>query len=451
VDYGDDLNFCPQCGGELIRRESAGGMIGGAYRVIEPIGKGWAASVYRAEHVMMGRPTALKVVTSAAVAERDFVDRFREAAHLLSDLSDPRIATVHDMGIDLPNHIYVATDLVEGKSLAAIIREGGPLPPQKVLDIVRIVIKGLRTAHALGVIHGSIKPSNVIMGRDGPKIVDFATRRIISATGDESFTTMTSFGPVYGEPAYLAPEQVKGAAVTARTDVYGLGLLMYEMLTGGRPFRMELARLVADAQVETVPESPREFKPQLKIPKFIDMAVMRALSKDPDNRQQTVMGLYEELEGEIVAEKAPAAPSRPTVVVSKRRRPPARPPKKAPREVPAAARPARAPEEKAGGVAAAEVRGPRFMRYEGKQVKSVWPVAKDTVVIGRSSECDIVVDAPGVSRRHARVTVKPGRILVEDLGSLNGTYINDDAIKRGHIEDGDRLSLGNVDLYFRND
>lgn len=425
-------------------------MTGGAYRIVEPIGKGWAGVVYRAEHAMMGRPTALKIITSPAIAERDFVDRFREAAHLLSDLSDPRVATVHDMGIDPPNRIYIATDLVEGKSLAALLDEAGPMAPQKVLDIVRLVIRGLRAAHALGVVHGSIKPSNVIMSDDGPKIVDFAARRIVSATGDESFTKITAFGPVYGEPAYLAPEQVKGEEITERADVYGLGLLMYEMLTGGKPFRMDFDRLVAAAQVEKTPESPREFKPQLKIPKFMDVAVMRALSKSPVDRQQTVMGLYEELEGEIIAEKAPAAPARPTAIITKHRAAaPSRPKAEKPAQV---GEPQAAPTAKPAAEPEAPLaQGPRFILYEGKEVKAEYPVDKDTLVLGRSSECDIMIDDPSISRQHARVTVKPDRITIEDLSSLNGTYINDDAIKRGHIEDGDRVSLGSVDLYFRND
>lgn len=420
-------------------------MTGGAYRIVKPIGRGWAGVVYRAEHAMMGRPTALKIITSPAVAERDFIDRFREAAHLLSELSDPRVATVHDMGIDPPNRIYMASDLIEGKNLATLIDEGGPMAPQKVLDIVRVVIRGLRAAHALGVVHGSIKPSNIIMSDDGPKIVDFATRRIASATGDEALTKITAFGPVYGELAYLAPEQVKGEEVTDRTDVYGLGLLMYEMLTGGKPFRMDFDRLVAAAQVEKVPESPREFKPQLKIPKFMDVALMRALSKNPADRQQTVMGLYEELEGEIVAEKAPAAPAKPATGVTKRHaRVPS--PQKAERPAPPP-KPAAKPPEPVAPVA----QGPRFVLYDGKEVKAEYPVDKDTIVLGRALECDITIDDASISRQHARVTLKPDRITIEDLGSLNGTYINDDAIKRGHIENGDRVSIGSVDLYFRDD
>ncbi len=446
----------------LVRRESSSGLIGGAYRIVEPVGRGWAGVVYRAEHVMMGRMTSLKVVTSAGVASSDFIDRFREAAHLLSELSDPRIATIHDMGIEPPNRIYIAADLIEGKSLAAIIAESGPLPPQKVLDVVRAIIKGLQTAHALGVVHGSIKPSNIIISEEGPHIVDFAARRIISATGDEAFTTMTSFGPVYGEPAYLAPEQVKGAEVTAKTDVYGLGLLMYELLTGAKPFRMELPHLVAAAQVETPAEPPREFKPWLKVPKFIDVAVMRALSKDPGHRQGSAKDLHDELEGEIVPEKEPAAPGRPARaatrpaagVPGRAKEPTKAPPRTEAKPVsPGEDEPKRAaaaaPDDAEAKAAAPG--GPRLVLYERKKVRAVYPLAGETTLIGRAGECDIIIDDPSISRRHARVTIKQGRVTVEDLGSLNGTFINGDAVERGHVEHADRLSLGSVDLYFQDD
>ncbi|MCD6404291.1 MAG: zinc-ribbon domain-containing protein, partial [Planctomycetes bacterium] len=161
AEYGDDVVFCPQCGKRLVQVEAGRGeIVGGAYRIIEPMGSGWAGVVFKAEHVMMGRATALKVISSTAVSEAGFVDRFREAAHLLSDLSDPRIATVHDMGTDPSSRVFIASEFVEGKSLAAIIEETGLFAPQHFLDIIRPVIQGLESAHALGVIHGSLKPSN---------------------------------------------------------------------------------------------------------------------------------------------------------------------------------------------------------------------------------------------------------------------------------------------------
>lgn len=451
VDYGDDLNFCPTCGSELLARHAgAGGLIGGAYRIFEPIGKGWAGIVYRAEHAMMGRPTALKVITSPLVSDPGFMGRFREAAHLLSDLCDPHIATVHDMGLELPNRVYVAMELVKGKSVAAMIREGGPIGPQRVLDIARDLIKGLRAASVLGVVHGSIKPSNVMVSEDPPevKILDFAARRIVAALSDESFTVNTPYGPVYGDTSYLAPEQVKGEAVGEHSDVYNIALVMYEMLTGAKPFRQASAGEIARAQVETVPKSPREFKRQLRIPKFMDKAVVRALAKDPDDRQASLTGLFEDLQGEILPEEAPR-PQHRTVIMPR----PARPtrPKAAPKSVPkrsAAGKPIEevwVPEQEIGF----KEEGPRLVSFKGKKVVAVYPVDKQTLLVGRSSECDIAIDDSSISRVHARITVKSGRYIVEDMGSLNGTYKNDDGIKIAHIEDGDQISFGSVDLIFR--
>lgn len=453
VDYGDDLNFCPTCGSELLARHAGtGGIIGGAYRIFEPIGKGWAGVVYRAEHTMMGRPTALKVITSPLVSDPGFMERFRQAAHLLSDLRDPHIATVHDMGLELPNRVYVAMELVNGKSIASMIREGGPIGPQRVLDITRDLIKGLRAANVLGVVHGSVKPSNVMVLEDSPKvkILDFAARRIVASLSDESFTVDTPYGPVYGDTSYLAPEQVKGEAVDECGDVYNIGLVMYEMLTGAKPFRQASAGEIARAQVETVPKSPREFKRQLRIPKFMDKAVVRALAKDPDDRQASLTGLFDELQGEIISEEAPG-PRRRTVIMPRPGKPTR--PKAAPKSVPKRAATGKpiekvwVPENEVGF----KDEGPRLVRFKGKKISAVYPIEKQALLVGRSSECDITINDASMSRVHARITVKSGRYFVEDLGSLNGTYKNDDGIKRGHIEDGDQVSFGSVDLIFRAD
>ncbi len=327
----------------------------------------------------------------------------------------------------------------------------------------------------MGIIHGSLKPSNIIVSDDvhaGPRIVDFGTRRIVAALQDELFAVKTPYGLVYGELAYLAPEQIIGEPTDARTDVYAVGLIMYELLTGARPFRQEDPADLAAAQVDERALAPRDFKPQLKIPKFMEKAIMNALEKKPRKRQDGAGELLEQLQGEIVPEeaepksvwqraKAAVAPK----PAAKEEAPP--PPPLVPEETPdaaskTAARPTVAPQVAAegarpsGGAAgmppapAAEMTGPRFVLYEGKEVKEAWPVVKDEMRVGRSAECDIAIDDRTVSRVHARISRRPDRIVVEDLNSLNGTYINDDAIKRGHVEDGDVVSFGNVALIFRN-
>ncbi len=424
-------------------------MVGGLYRIAETIGRGWAATVYRAEHVMMGRAIALKVVTSDAAADEAFSERFREAARHLSELTNECIATVHDMGTDPPNRVYTVTELVNGRSLADIISDGGAMPPQRVLDIVRPLLKALYCAHVLGVVHGSLKPSNVIIPADGgpPKLLDFGARRIVAALFDEDFTTMTPYGPVYGEVAYLAPEQIRGAEITERVDVYAVGLLMYEMLTGARPFRSESPRGLAREQVETVPESPRGFAQQLRIPKFIDRAVMRALEKNPGHRPQSAARLLEELQGEIVTEQAPAARTAVTRLVPSEARPERPPAAAAPAEEPAPVEkpPAEAPPEEP------VKKAPRLVLYKGDEVLKEFPIDKQTLTVGRAHDCEIPLEDSSISRHHARITVRPDRIVVEDLNSLNGTYINEDGIRRGHIENGDRVSFGTVDLVFRDD
>lgn len=470
TEYGDDISFCPSCGARLVPGGlRKGEIIGSAYRIIDMIGRGWAGTVYRAEHSMMGRPTALKIVSSPLASEPGFLERFRQAARFISDIESPHVAMVHDLAIDPPNRVFVASELIEGMSLARILLDEGPQSAQRVLDIVRLVIEGLKSIHQTGAAHGCIKPANILIprGSDNPKIVDFACLRIVTALGDRSFATVTSFGTVFGEIAYLAPEQITGGQADVRTDIYALGLTMYEVLTGSRPFRHESPAELAKAHVQEKPVPPREFKPQLRIPKFIEKAVMQALEKDPSRRQQSAGMLAEQLQAEIVQEELPARPverprERPVVLM------PAQPAAQKEFELlPADDKPpeARAPHATvvAGGpprsVAPAkapaepskpeEPSGPRLLLYDGKRVKSVFPVNKPEMLVGRSADCDIVIEDGTVSRKHARIISKPGRFVVENLKSLNGTYINDEAIERGHIEDNDSVAFGSVVLVFR--
>jgi serine/threonine-protein kinase len=433
------------------------------------IGRGWAGAVYRAEHSMMGRPTALKIITSPLASEPAFLERFRQAAKFISDIESPYVAMVHDLGIEPPNRVFVASELIEGMSLARILVEEGPLSAQRVLDIVRLVIEGLKTIHQMGAVHGCIKPTNILIPRDSdnPRIVDFAGLRIMTALGDRSFATVTSFGTVFGEIAYLAPEQITAGQADVRTDVYALGLTMYELLTGGKPFRHESLAELAKAHVQEKPVGPRDFKPQLKIPKFIEKAVMQALEKDPAKRQQSAGMFAEQLQAEIVPEEQPTRPvekpkDRPVILMPAQAilqkefellRADEKPPEaRAPHATVVAAGPSR-PGVTAKSAAEPpkpeEPSGPRLVLYDGKKVKSVFPVNKSEMLVGRSPDCDIMIDDGSVSRRHARITSRPGRFVVENLKSLNGTYINDEAVERGHIEDNDSVAFGSVVLVFR--
>jgi len=428
-----------------------GEVVGGSYRVIELIGRGWAGAVYRAEHSMMGRPTAVKIFTSPTVADPAFVERFRQAAHLLSDLDSPFVAMVHDLGLEPPNRVFIASEYVEGKSLAKTLAEEGPIAAQRFLDMMQAVLEGLKSAHDMGVVHGSIKTANIIIPADGsgPRLVDFGTARIVAALGDEIFATVTPYGTVYGEVPYMAPEQLTGEDVDARTDVYLAGLVMYEMLTGAKVFRLESAADLARAQVEGKALPPREFKPQLRIPKFIEKAIMQALEKKPRRRQQTVGELMEELQAEIVPEdeepKGMWQRAKAAVIPPKPAPRPAESPTAVLQRAPSAGP---APAETRAD-AGAQVAGPRLVLYDGKKVKKVYALDKPEMLVGRSPECDVMIDDKTVSRVHARITSKPERIVVEDLNSLNGTYINNDAVKRGHIEDKDSLAFGSIVLVFR--
>ncbi len=255
---------------------SQGDLVDGRYRVLQRIGSGGMADVWLADDAHLQRQVALKVLHSRFSQDREFVERFRREAEAAARLQHPNIVAVFDRG-QYEGAYYIAMQYVQGPTLKELIDAG--LTPEQAVPLVRQVLEGARFAHRNGVVHRDLKPQNVIVDPEGKAIVtDFG----IAHAG---VSEITQAGSVMGTPHYLSPEQAQGQDVTAVSDLYSIGVILYEALTGRVPFEGESAVAVAMKQVSQVPQRPSSINPQVS--PALDAAVMRALEKDPGQRFQS--------------------------------------------------------------------------------------------------------------------------------------------------------------------
>ncbi len=250
-------------------------IIDGRYRVISRLGSGGMAEVYLAQDQLLGRHLAVKVLHHHFAEDHEFVERFKREASSAAALSHPNIVGIFDRG-EWNGTYYIAMEYVAGRSLKAIIREDGALDPVTAIDIVVQILRAARFAHRRGVIHRDLKPHNVILDEEGrARVTDFGIARA-------GASDMTLTGSVMGTAQYLSPEQAQGFAVSSASDLYSVGVILYELLTGAVPFEGESAVAIAYKQVSAAPRPPSELNPA--IPPSLDAVVMRALAKDPAQR-----------------------------------------------------------------------------------------------------------------------------------------------------------------------
>src|SRR4051812_16647742 len=253
-------------------------LIDGRYRVIKRLGSGGMADVYLVEDQQLGRRVALKLLYRRLAQDVQFVERFRREASSAAQLQHPNIVSIFDRG-EWDGTYYIAMEYIEGRTLKQIVRERGPAPPDAAVDIVLQILRAARFAHQRGVVHRDIKPHNVLIDEEGRvKVADFGIARA-------GASDMTETGSVMGTAQYLSPEQAQGKPVDARSDLYSIGIVLYEMLTGTVPFDGESPVTVALKQVSEAPVPPRVRNPE--VPATLDAVVMRAMEKDPARRYQT--------------------------------------------------------------------------------------------------------------------------------------------------------------------
>jgi serine/threonine-protein kinase len=285
-----------------------GRVLDGRYQLGSLLGVGGMGTVYLATDRVLERQVAVKVLRSSDAQDPLFVERFRREARAAARLSHPNIVAVFDSGSDA-DQPYLVMEYVPGESLAQLLHRQGRLAPLRAVELAIQVCAALAAAHAQGLVHRDIKPANVLVGPDGQvKVTDFGIVKASAAT------TLTGTGTVLGTAAYLSPEQAQGHPVDARSDLYGLGCVLYELVCGSPPFgsggdRSPVA--IATRHVRELPEPPSLRNPQ--VDPALDQVVLTALAKDPAQRYQSAVELHHALQGVLAGDAAPALPTEPLV------------------------------------------------------------------------------------------------------------------------------------------
>lgn len=266
-------------------------VFGGRYAVIERVGSGGMAEVYRARDDLLGREVAIKVLHDRYSRDRSFVERFRREAQAAANLSHPNVVALYDYGADGDTY-FIVMEFIEGRSLSEIISAEGALLPERAADIAADVAKALERAHSNGLVHRDVKPGNIMITNSGQtKVTDFGIARALSGDGEQ---TMTQTGMVIGTAAYLSPEQAQGNTIDGRSDVYSLGVVLFEMLTGTPPFSGDTPLAIAYKHVRENPEPPSTMNAD--VPAGLDAITMKALAKNPDNRYSSATEMQEDLQ-----------------------------------------------------------------------------------------------------------------------------------------------------------
>src|SRR6266566_707304 len=250
----------------------------GRYRIVRKLGTGGMANVYLAEDEVLGRRVAIKILNDRHAGDDQFVERFRREAKNAASLSHPNIVSIYDRG-EAEGTYYIAMEYLDGRSLKELIVSRGPAPVTVSIEYARQILQALRFAHRHGIVHRDIKPHNVLVDAEGRvKVTDFGIARA-------GTSQMTEAGSIVGTAQYLSPEQARGTNVDQRSDVYSLGIVLYELLTGTVPFNGDTPVEIAMKHLSAVPPEPSTLRPE--IPHDLDMVVTRALAKDPEDRYQS--------------------------------------------------------------------------------------------------------------------------------------------------------------------
>jgi len=257
----------------------------GRYEVLGELGQGAMGIVYKARDPLIDRVVAIKTINlGLALDEKEeYEERFYQEAKAAGRLNHPNIVTIYDVGRS-GDVAYIAMEFLQGRELRDIMNESGLLPVDQVLDIIAQVALGLAYAHEHGIVHRDVKPSNIMVIRDGhAKITDFGIARMTSSA------VRTQTGMVLGSPKYMSPEQVMGKAIDQRSDVFSLGVMLYEMLTGQTPFKGENVNAIMYQTLNAIPAAPNTLNPA--VPEMINFIVAKALAKGVDDRYQNAKDL----------------------------------------------------------------------------------------------------------------------------------------------------------------
>jgi hypothetical protein len=296
AEYGDELQVCPADGTRLAASTPPadpliGRLLADRYKVLRTIGEGGMGRVYLAEHVRMGRLSAVKVMSPALAPTADAIGRFNREAANASRINQPNVAAIYDFGETEDGTLYLAMEYVEGETLTGVLRREGPFSPMRAAEITGQIADGLTAAHHLGIVHRDLKPDNILVtrshdGREWVKIVDFGIAKTTHAAEPEQ--NVTSLGVAVGTPEYMSPEQIAGEQLDGRTDLYSLGLVLFNMLTCALPHPALTSKQSLVQRLTARPRTLADVRPNVSWPARLQVALDRALAPEPADRFRTV-------------------------------------------------------------------------------------------------------------------------------------------------------------------
>jgi serine/threonine protein kinase/tetratricopeptide (TPR) repeat protein len=321
----DAHRFCPSCGFPIgkIAASADDPLIGralpGGYLILELVGIGGMGRVYRAEQTNLGRTVAVKIIHPHLVGEENAAARFITEARAASRLNHPNSVGIIDFGKTPDGQLYLVMEFLRGRDLARVTYEDGPLPFRRIVDVLKQTLAALAEAHSENIIHRDLKPENIILepvrsGGDFVKVVDFGLAKMRAETQQPS---ITSPGIVCGTPEYMSPEQARGDPLDARSDLYAVGVILYQLTTGKLPFEADSPTQVVLAHLTQPPRDPREVAPERQIPQPLVELTLRALAKDPKDRPQDADAFAAELSGALLQIEERSSVRAPTALAAR--------------------------------------------------------------------------------------------------------------------------------------
>jgi serine/threonine protein kinase len=364
----------------------------GDFELLAEIGRGGMGVVFKARQISLDRTVALKMVLSEHLLEPVRLARFLTEARTIANLDHPNIINIYQIGNCEYGHFF-AMEYIEGQTLEAVIKEKHPVPLSSATSLIMVVGEAIQHAHGKGIVHRDLKPANIMIDRHRrPVVMDFGIAKYLGQT-----SSLTQQGTIVGTPAFMAPEQASEDLVPVgpHSDVYALGAILYMLLTGKPPYEGATPLSTILKVIDPKPPLPvRELRPEAPIE--LERIVMTCLAKRPAERPASAQALVEELRRfrSAPTTKLTAPPPRLLQVVLK-------------------------------------------VEATGKKIRLHKPIT----LAGRAPECSLLLRASDVSKNHCQIVVDTDKVMVEDLGSANGTFINGKQIKKARLRDGDELRI----------
>jgi serine/threonine-protein kinase len=332
--FPNEFRTCPKDQSDLLTASELqpGMVLRGKYEILGKLGAGGMAAVYRARHLAFSEVRAIKVVNNRLADDEEFLRRFRNEAVVARRLQHPNAVRVDDLDMTEDGRPFIVMEFVEGQNLREVIRQQGPLSLRRSVVIARQVAAALAAAHDLGIVHRDIKPDNILLAGSGDtetaKVLDFGIAKMRESALGDSGAVATRTGMVVGTPQYISPEQAmgrRGSEIDGRADLYSLGVVLYEMVTGRLPFESDTAMGIILHHLQTPPPEPREVRPDLGIPDALSGVLMQALQKDPGRRFASATAMATALQG-VLALPLPERPGSADAASGGTGRPPTPPP-----------------------------------------------------------------------------------------------------------------------------